>query len=307
VIQIVRLGRLFFPFTGVLLFSFGSLLGVASGAEFYLSRFLLGLSIAFLGQLSVSYSNDFFDVEVDRYTERTWFSGGSAVLLESPELRNLAKYIALFLMGLSISLALVFFFAFSPPVSLFLYVVFGNVLGWFYSAPPLQLSYRGYSEVIVLITIGVVLPGFGYFILKEKLDFLFVVFLMPLLCYVLDFILSVESPNKEGDRLRNKDTIIVRKGRKFGFVLVAFSCVIATVYLGALTLLNLIAFSVVWIMFFSLIPLIGGLWGLIHRTEERKEATKIVSYNLVSLILFLLIIDGYLLFISTTLIVPILS
>ena len=299
VIKILRLGRLVFPFIGVLLFSFGALLALVSGAEFHLYRFLLGLSVAFLGQLSVSYSNDFFDFEVDGYNERTQFSGGSAVLLGSPELRTLAKWIALFIMGLSISLALLFYVVFSAPVVFLLFVLLGNLLGWFYSAPPIRFAYRGYSEVIVLVTIGIILPGFGYLIFKETLDFMFLVFLIPLMCYVLDFIISVEIPDKEGDRLGNKETMIVIKGRRFGFVLIAFSCLVSTLYLGGLTLLNLISFPLVWITLFSLIPLICGVWGFIHRIEEKKEATKIISYNLVSLILFLLIVDGYLLFIST--------
>lgn len=276
-----------------------------SGAEFHLYRFLLGLGVAFLGQLSVSYSNDFFDVEVDRYNERTQFSGGSAVLLENPELRNLAKWVAIFLMGLSISFALLFYVAFSPPVSLLLFVLLGNLLGWFYSAPPFRFAYHGYGEVIVLVTIGMILPGFGYFIFIETLDFMFLVFLIPLMCYVLDFIISVEIPDKEGDKLGKKDTMIVLKGRRFGFVLTAFSCIFTTAYLGTLTLLNLIPFPLAWITLFSLIPLFGGLWGFAHRTEEREKATKIVSYNLMFLILFLLIVDCYLLFIFTTLIVPI--
>ena len=81
VIKILRLGRFVFPFTGVLLFSFGALLALVSGAEFHLYRFMLGLGVTFLGQLSVSYSNDFFDVEVDGYNE-------SCLLYTSPSPRD---------------------------------------------------------------------------------------------------------------------------------------------------------------------------------------------------------------------------
>ena len=58
-------------------------------------KFILGYMIVFIAQLSVSFSNDYFDIEADRFTKKTLFSGGSKVLVEHPELRRFSKWLAI--------------------------------------------------------------------------------------------------------------------------------------------------------------------------------------------------------------------
>ena len=73
----LKLGRLQFPVIGFLLYAFGFLLGTVSGFDFSWSRFVLGLVTSCTANLSVSYSNDYFDVNLDRYGKPTSVSGGS--------------------------------------------------------------------------------------------------------------------------------------------------------------------------------------------------------------------------------------
>jgi 1,4-dihydroxy-2-naphthoate octaprenyltransferase len=296
--KILRLGRFHFPFIGILLFSFGALLALLSSAPFVFERLLFGCIILFTAQLSVSYSNDFYDVKVDQYSERTPFSGGSRILLENPEFRSLSKKIAIFLTCLSFFLALLFYILFTPSLLLLLIVLLGNLLGWCYTAPPLRLAYRGYSEATVLITVGFLLPGFGYYIMKEIFDSVFLVFLVPSLLYVLNLILSLESPDKEGDRQGGKNTIIVRKGREFGFILLAISCVLATLFFVAISLLRLMPRPIDSgvIVILSLIPLASAFWSFLNRREKTEKAMKLNLYNVVALIIFVLAIDCYFIF-----------
>ncbi|WP_342679784.1 hypothetical protein [Methanofollis sp. UBA420] len=103
-------------------------------------RLLFGWTILAAGQLSVSYSNDYFDRAADRAGVRTRISGGSGVLLERPDLAPAARQIALVLIGSSLLLALFYVLLFPAPLSFLPFVLAGNLVGWYYTAPPPALA-----------------------------------------------------------------------------------------------------------------------------------------------------------------------
>lgn len=297
--NILRLGRIKLPVVAYMLFLFGMLLAVSSGAGFSFDRFAWGSAIVIAAVLSVNYGNDYFDVEVDRLNETSPISGGSGVLLKNPELRNLSKWTAICLMSISIALAVVFTLVFRFHASFIALVVLGNGLVWFYSAPPLRLSYRGLGEVTTMLAAGLMLPCTGYFIILGSLDSLFWTFSFPVVLYALSIILSVEMPDMEGDGRGGKETLVVRKGRRFGFVLIALSNLLATLYLSIVSGLNLtqVSIDLRLIAIFSVGPLATGIVGLIERSEDRNSATKLVTSNVYAISFMLLITDCY--FIST--------
>jgi 1,4-dihydroxy-2-naphthoate octaprenyltransferase len=294
--RIIQLGRLKFPLNGFLLFSFGTLLAAISGAKLDFNRFLLGYAVLFTANLSISYSNDYFDIGVDQYTKPTAVSGGSGILLMHPELRPFSKRFALFLMGVSVTLGVLITLAFPLHQYFPVVVVLGNLLIWYYSAPPIRLSYRGLGEITTIIALGLMIPGIGYYIFKESLDQPLPLFILPLLLYSLVFIVSVEIPDMEGDELGNKRTLIVRKGRKYGFKTIAASLSLSTLYFLIVCTINPspspIDFCVVSL--FSAIPLTLGIIGLLKIPEEREPATRLVTLNIASLTIFLLLMDSYL-------------
>ena len=183
--DLLRLGRFHFIPGGFILFCAGALLAVADGASFHLFRFSLGYSVLFCAHLSVSYSNDYFDVEADRHNSPTPFSGGSGVLTRRPELMPWAKAIACGLISASLVLAAVFQMLFGPPPGFLLIVLTGNAVGWYYSAPPLRLAYRGLGESAMMVTTGFLVPGFGYFVLNGGLGGEFILWALPMLLYGL--------------------------------------------------------------------------------------------------------------------------
>ena len=124
-------------------FLIGTLFALLLNAQFVLSKFIWGYLILFMASMATHYSNDYFDYEVDKYGTRTPFSGGSMILVENPELKELSKKLAYFFISLSILIGAGFTIYFSYPISFFLFVLFGNALVWFYSAPPIKLAYRG--------------------------------------------------------------------------------------------------------------------------------------------------------------------
>jgi len=293
---LLKLGRWHFVFGGLLLFLLGVLLARANGASLEPGRLLLGYAALFCAHLSVSYSNDYFDRAGDRFSTPSPFAGGSGVLVAHPGLGPAARAIALGLIAASLALGALFAWLYRPHWSFFPFVAAGNALGWFYSAPPVRLSSRGLGELSTSISIGLMLPGMGFFVASGGIGTAFLVLALPLLMYGLAFIVSVEIPDVEADREAGKRTLALRFGRPAAFVLNG------SVVAAASGLLAVLAWSR-WdgsgeytpLALLSLIPLVAGMAGLALRPKQREAATRLVNANLSSFILFVLLADSWLL------------
>lgn len=235
-VDILKLGRFPFVVGGLLLYIFGFMLAVSAGAEADLARFLFGYAVLFCAHLSVSYSNDLYDVETDAHTTATAISGGSKVLVERPDLFPVARAIALGLILASLVLGVLFVWTYDMHPAFFGLVLLGNLLGYYYSAPPVRLSHRGLGEATTTVTIGMLVPAMGYFVASGGLDGAFLVFVPAVLMYGIVFIIVVQMPDMEGDRLGGKPSIIVKRGRKFGYRVAAAAAALASLYFLALGL-----------------------------------------------------------------------
>lgn len=293
-IKIIKLGRPQFVVGGFLLFCVGALLAVLFNAEFILSKFIFGYTILFTAHLALHYSNDYFDVNTDQYTSPTPISGGSGILIQNPELQNFSKWFAVTLIGISLTLAIIFLSVYSYSILYFIFVLIGNLIAWFYSAPPIKLSYRRLGEIATVLT-GILLPGMGYFTLMGTLNLPFFIFSIPMAFLMLFFIDSVEMPDMEGDKLGNKITLIVAKGREFGFKLIAVAAILISVSFVLIPFTNqfppIIDFRILTAI--SLIPLSLGIIELIKRPSDRESASKFSNLNIASLFIVAILINSY--------------
>ena len=295
--KIIKLGRPQYLIGNFLLFTMGTLLAVLFNADFVLSKFLLGYSVLFTAHLAVHYSNDYFDFDIDHYNKPTAISGGSGVLVENPQLKNFSKWFSIFLMGLSLTLTAVFTIIFSYPLSFFLLLLFGNLLAWFYTAPPLKLVYRKLGEIANIIAV-VIFLGTGYFALMGTLNIPFFIFAVPVIFLQLIFISSFEIPDMEGDKLGGKVTWIVSCGRGFGFKLIAVSGFLATLSFLIIPFTNLFP-SVMDFRVLALISLISlslGIVELIKKPLDKVSATQFASINVAALFLMSILINCYLIY-----------
>jgi 1,4-dihydroxy-2-naphthoate polyprenyltransferase len=294
-IKMFRVARLQFLICGMALFAFGALWAILLGAAISLSRILLGYLVLLPAHLSISYSNDYFDVDVDKYDKPTFFSGGSGVLVNHPELRKPAKRIAITLILCSLALGIVFQMVYSFPIWFLGLVVLGNLLGWFYSAPPLRLAYRGLGELSMAVSIGLLIPGLGYLVTTGQMNQDGLLFIIPLMLYGLAFILNVEIPDMESDRLGNKRTWVARKGRGFGFTLIAAAFLLATLFFLCFPWLTSriypLDFRILGIL--SLMPLAAGCIGLLRRPIEKRLAARVVNGIMIAIAAFCFLVDGY--------------
>ncbi len=294
-VNLLKLGRLHFVMGGFFLFSLGALWSLLNGADFIVEKFVWGYAILFTGHLSVSYSNDYFDNEADRFAPPTLFAGGSGILVKHPELRTCAKWIAVSLIGMSLLLAVGFTIVFSFPFYFILFVLGGNIIGWFYTAPPVRLAYRGAGEITTMITMGLIMPVMGYLVLTEDVDTQFLIIGIPLVLYGLGFILNVEIPDMEADKISGKKNLIVCKGRSFGFAAITICLLLATIYFLGISIMppevNGIDYRV--LALFSLLPLSLGMIALTRNITDKKIAIVHSNINLAALVVFLVINNLY--------------
>lgn len=294
--KLLRLARLQFLVAGLALFVFGALVAVLLGAPFSLGRLVLGCLIVLPAQLSVNFSNDYFDAAYDRLWGTTFISGGSSILLKYPQLRQPAKWLALGLTLFSFGMGVVFQQLYSYPFWMLGFVILGNLAGWMYSAPPFKLSRRGLGELCFTFVVGFLVPAMGYLTLRGVLDAAGVFFLLPLILYGLVFILSVEIPDMEVDRLADKRNWVARLGRGPGFTAIGLLALVATGYFFSLPRFVQqpvsIDFRVAGLL--SLLPLLPALWGWVQRPLEKQSATQIATAVVIALALFAILMDVYL-------------
>jgi len=298
--RLLRVARPQFLISGLALFVFGASWAVLLGAPFSLSRILLGYLVLMPAHLSISYSNDYFDVEVDKYDKPTFFSGGSGILVDHPGLRKPAQGTAIALISSSLVLGIVFQIAYAFPIWFWGLVVLGNLLGWFYTAPPLRLVYRGLGELAMMFSIGLLIPGFGYLVTSGQMNQDGLLFIVPLMLYGLAFILTVEIPDMESDRLGNKMTWVARKGRGFGFTVIAASLLLATLFFLSFPWLTsrIYPLDFRFLGILSLLPLGAGCVGMLKRPTEKQSATRVVAGITIALAAFCLLADGYLIYLA---------
>lgn len=304
-IKFIKLGKPHLTGSLFFYFSIGALLAILLHAQFDLGKFLLGWIIIFLSGWAVHYHNDYFDFETDHYTQPTPISGGSGVLVEHPEWRSLSIFMAFILMGLAITLSVAFTMIYSYSINFILFVILGNVLAWFYAAPPLKLSYRGLGE-FGNTAIGFLFPAMGYFSLMGTLNLPFFIFAVPIMFLQMLFTGSVEIPDMEGDKRGGKKTWIVSWGRGFGFKLIAISGLLTTISFLIIPLTNLfpsiINFQILAAI--SLIPLSLGIIGLIKRPLDKVSATQLCIYNLRAITVAAIMINFYFIYLLA---IPVIS
>jgi 1,4-dihydroxy-2-naphthoate octaprenyltransferase len=297
VFLILKLARLHFLVPGFLLYIFGFLFAVLRGGVSDIGVFLFGYSIFFAAHLSVHFSNDYFDREGDKLGQSNALSGGSGVLAMHTELERFALIAAIVLLLASISLAGVFTLAKAFPFSFFAYSVVGALIGWFYSAPPLRFSEHGLSEGITALATGLMMPGMGYFVAFGSVDLGFLILALPLACFGMFFILTVEMPDVEADIAAGKKNLLTRFGRRSGVLGSLLSTALGSLLLVVIMASGLLGYEALFLAIaaLSLMPLAGAASGLFNKLSTRGEVLRQVKINFASLLFFILIVDAILL------------
>jgi 1,4-dihydroxy-2-naphthoate octaprenyltransferase len=301
-LNILRIIRLHIVAGGLLAFSVGALLAFVSGGSFNIERVALFYAIVLFGDLSTHFSNDYFDVEVDKQVGQRKYFSGSNILAKHPELRSLSKSISILLLFSSIILALVAVVFLGSSIDILIIALGANFLGWFYSAPPLRLISQGLGEIVVALIVGLVIPSVGYLSVRGQFDLFLIYLAVPFVMYGLVLSLSLEAPDIEVDQRWGKRNLGVRKGKRL-----LFSLILAMTLLATLTF-TFYAWQIVKtpldfgiISLFSIVPLTAGLIGFVAILLKNK-AGLFSTLNVGSLFFFNAAIVTYLIAIGLNLV-----
>ena len=175
-----------------------------------------------------------------------------------------------------------------------MFVLVGNALVWFYSAPPIKLSYRRLGEIANVIN-GFIMPAMGYFVVMGTIDLPFIIFSIPFVFLQLMFTIGVEIPDLEGDRLGGKITWTVSKGREFSFKLLGISAILTTTSFIVIPLTNLFPQSINFLILalISVISLSLGIVAIIKRPIAKTPATKLATLNVASVFAVIILVNCY--------------
>jgi 1,4-dihydroxy-2-naphthoate octaprenyltransferase len=229
--------------------------------------------------LSTHFNNDYYDVDVDRSAPFKPF-GSVNQFIENPNLMD---------SGLLVSAACSFISLFIASTHVIIgtswqllgFVVLFNVLGWLYSAPPVRLHSHRLGEVTIAVGTGLCVPAVGYLVSQGIVDQLFTLFSVPLVLYGFVLSLSLQIPDYEVDKSMGKNTIVGLIGRKWTYLLVLLSCLMASgIYFVYISFLS----EAVWL---SMVPLVSSVGCLLALSDSPKHARLFTKINISALFLFL--------------------
>jgi 1,4-dihydroxy-2-naphthoate polyprenyltransferase len=174
---------------------------------------LIGLAAAHLG---ANLANDYYDYKLGADAEnknRNQFSGGSPHIVEGIEKASTFLYFsaACFVVAAASGVALMIMVdgGIGP---IFWLGLAGFLLGIFYTAPPFKMAYRGFGEINIFLSFGV-LPVVGiYYAQTSAMSLIPVLASLPIGLLITNIIWINEFPNYISDRDCGKRQLVVRLG-----------------------------------------------------------------------------------------------
>jgi 1,4-dihydroxy-2-naphthoate polyprenyltransferase len=270
-LALFRLGRPLFLIGGFILHALGVAIALYSGASLNLSALIWGQVGITAVQWMTHYSNDYFDIEVDRanITPTNW-SGGSRVLVEGVVSPRVALITALSLEAIAVFATFVLAFVLQTGALTIPLMLTALAMAWFYSAPPLRLHSTGLGETVSAVLVSGLTPLTGFYLQRGQLELLPILALIPLLCLQFCMLLAVEFPDAAGDSIAGKRTLVVRLGTERAAQLYVTVLAVAYLSLPLLMLIGLPSLAAVAILLMS--PLALWLMWCIRRGDYRNLA-----------------------------------
>ncbi len=229
----------------------GSLITVVVGAAYGFSGNSFSFSlfgITFLGvgalHLGANLLNDYYDARgSDPINENlTPFSGGSRVIQNGEVPRFAVLLMATGFLGLGLAAGLWLVFLGRPWVILF--GTLGLLLGWAYSASPLQLMARGLGELVIFFSFGPLITVGTYYVMSGTVSWPAFAVGFPQGFLVAAIIWINEFPDLQADKKARKKNLVVRLGLKtsrLGYCVIMLLAYLSVVFLvGAMKMSYLI-------------------------------------------------------------------
>ena len=199
---------------------------------------------------------------------------------------------------ISILLALGAVIFFNAPIMLLFIAIVVDLLGWFYSAPPIRLSKRGFGEITVAFATGFAIPSIAYLSVKNQLDSDFLFLTIPFILYGFMLSLNLEAPDIENDKTQGKTNLATKISQQtIAYIILILASLSSMAFLFYNSYLNLSIIGLEIFMILSIIPFISALLG-VFRSHQKKDTKTSNTLNIYSLILFNILTISYLLLVN---------
>lgn len=179
-------------------------------------RFVLVLIGVPMFNAGTNLANDYYDHKTgndEANLNPTPFSGGSRVIQKGvvPPRHMLIGSFVFFGLGSIIGLYL----NAVTPGNLILYLgVFGLLTGFFYTATPVLIGYRGIGECIVGLDLGVLAIIGAYYVQAQSLNWSVFLISLPIGFLVVAILYINQFPDYDADKAVNKKHLVVRLGKR---------------------------------------------------------------------------------------------
>jgi len=196
-----------------------SLLGTAIAwyrtGKFYWQYFLLAtLAVVFINA-GTNLTNDYFDHQSrsdDINREATPFSGGSRVIQENLISPGRIYRTSLIFFGLAALIGL--YLTFARGLLVLVIGILGVLSGYFYTASPIRIGYRGWGELVVGLNCGPLVVAGAYYVQAQTLSLEALFISIPVGLLIAAVLYINEFPDHACDKVAGKNTLIVTMGRE---------------------------------------------------------------------------------------------
>lgn len=256
------------------------------GYEFKAGLFVLSVLAMMFIHAGVNVINDYYDEQngTDRLnTERIYpFTGGSRFIQNQVLSAQQTFYFAWLLLGAAILIGVGL--VWQTGVGLLWIGLAGFLVGWGYSAPPLQLNSRGLGEPAVALGIGVLAPLGAWYVQTSVFKGYPCLISLPLGLLAMNILLINQFPDAKADAASGKHHWVVRFGAERAAWVYRLNVLLASLILLSLIISGLLPS----LALISLLPL--GLAGraaiLLKRYALQTERlTSAIKMTIASLIL----------------------
>lgn len=228
---------------GVLPFLLGAIIAWSQGYPVSWAVLLLSTLGVILIMLITFLVNEYYDYGADIINRQFHsLSGGSRVLPMGLVPRREVLWAAYALVPPVAAIGFVLYFAYNTgPLTIPLGLL-ALLIGYFYTAKPVQLCYRGLGELAIWFTCGWLATAMGYYLQTGRLDNVAILASFPGAFSVFLVILINEVPDMVSDAEAGKRNLAVRLGRQRTAVLytalliVCWAFMIAIAFLGVPTI-----------------------------------------------------------------------
>ncbi len=238
-VTFIRLTRPVFLLAAFLLYGLGAAIAHYLGKPLDVGRYLSGQALVTLVQLTAQYLNEYFDAPVDNANEnRTFFTGGSGVLVPGSLARRIAMYAAMVCATLAATLASVLLFSGRLPLLAWVILVVAFAGSVLYSLPPARLVASGIGEIVASVIVAGLVPSFAFAIQTGEMHRLLLMSTAPLMAIHFAMLVVFQMPDYAADVKFEKRTLMVRLGWRTAFLMhdaalvVGFGSVLLAFFFG---------------------------------------------------------------------------